>query len=116
MNPIPPPSPVVGGKALRLVRNAYSRYRYGTLGDAPVNDYAARIRIAWSCDTTESYATPDALAKALTETEEPALFDAVDALLAPPDAEKKSSSPNGPSPESTSVSQPTNGESSAVQS
>ena len=102
MNPIPPPCPVVGGKALRLVRNAYSRYRYGMLGDSPVNDYAARIRIAWSCDTTQAYASPEALAKALADDEEAALFDAVDALLAPPDAEKKSSSPNGPSPESTS--------------
>lgn len=116
MNPLPPPSPVVGGKALRLVRNAYSRYRYGTLGDAPVNDYAARIRIAWSCDTAETYATPEALAKALTDAEETALFDAVDALIAPLDSEKKSSSPTGPSPESTSASQPTSGEASAAQS
>lgn len=116
MHPIPPLSPVVGGKALRLVRNAYSRYRFGTLGDSPVNDYAARIRIAWSCDTAETYPTPDALAKALTDAEEPALFDAVDALLAPPHAEKKSSSMNGPSPESTSGSQPTNGEPSVAQS
>jgi hypothetical protein len=102
MSPLPPITATVGGKVLVLVRNPLSRYRYGTLGDAPVNDYAARVRIAWASDSTQSYPSPDALAAALTDAEEPALFDAVDAMIAPPDAEKKSSSPSGHSPESTS--------------
>lgn len=109
LSPLPPITAVVGGKTLCLVKGPLSRYRYGTLGDAPVNDYAARLRIAWSCDTAQNYPTPEALAAALTDAEETALFDAVDALLAPLAEQKKSSSPTGPLPVSTSESQPTSG-------
>lgn len=108
-SPFPPSVVIVGGKPLTLVKGPLSRYRYGLLGDTPVNDYAARLRIAWACDTAQTYPNPEALAAALTDAEEPALFDAVDALLAPVAEQKKSSSPTGPSPALTSESQPSSG-------
>lgn len=80
----------VGDKTLALVRNAASRYRYGTLGECPLNDYAARIRIAWACDTSRAFPSPEALAEALTDEQEAGLFSALDQLLPAPSDEKKS--------------------------
>lgn len=102
MSAIAPITATVGGKTLVLVRNSIAKYRFGTLGDAPVNDYAFAIRVAWASDTARNYATPEALAAALTDEEEAGLSASVAALLAPVDDQKKSSLMPGHLPESTS--------------
>lgn len=109
MTPIPPLEVKIGGRVLRLVWNRVARYRLSSLGAESPGGFAAYCNILWAADTGRTFATPEAVAEALTDGEEAEAMAAVDKLVADATGEKKSSSPTGPSLESTSGFPPTNG-------
>jgi hypothetical protein len=109
MTPTPPPEVTIGGRVLRPVWNRVARYRLSSLGADSPGGFAASCNILWAADPARTYATPEALAAAMTDGEEDAALAAVESLVAAATDEKKSSSPIGPSPGSTSESPPPSG-------
>lgn len=115
MSPTAPNTVTIGGRSIPLVWNRVARYKLSLLGHEDPGPLAAALNILWAASATAAHPAPppfarvEDLAAALTDEEEAGAGAAVDALIAAATAEKKSSSPNGPSPASTSVSQPTNG-------
>jgi hypothetical protein len=94
---------------LRPVWNRIARYRLSSLGAESPGGFAAACNILWAADPARTYSTPEALAAAMTDDEEGPALAAVDALVSAATDEKKSSSPIGRSPESTSGSLPPSG-------
>lgn len=107
--PTPPIELPVGEKTARLVWNGAARYRLSSLGDGNPTSYAAMINIIWAADSSRSFASPIAVAEALTAEQEQAAIDAVEKIYAAATPEKKSSSVSGPTPATTSDSQPKSG-------
>jgi hypothetical protein len=109
MTPTTPLEVTIGGRVLRPVWNRIARYRLSSLGAESPGGFAAACNILWAADPARTYSTPEAIAAAMTDGEEDAAIAAVDALVTAATDEKKSSSPIGQSPESTSGSPPPNG-------
>ena len=91
------------GRDMALAYNASARYRLSTLGDPEqFGGLAYACAILWACDASRRWKHPEAVAEAVEAAGAAAVNAAITALLGAPDAEKKSSSNSGPSPESTS--------------
>lgn len=115
MTPTTNPTATIGGRVIPLLWNRVARYKLSLLGHEEPGDYAAALDILHAASAAAAYpapppfARPEDLAAALTDNEEQPARAAVEALVAAATAEKKSSLKNGPSPDSTSASQPMNG-------
>lgn len=93
----------LAGRDMPLAYNAPARYRLSALGDPErFGGLAYACAILWACDASRRWKSPEELAEAVEAAGAEAVNAAVNALLAAPAAEKKSSLNSGPSPGSTS--------------